>query len=95
MRGAFVGAVLAAALGLTGCMSTGVMAPPTGDSPAALEAYKIYASRCSSHIALPLVATHTCERTQPPPAQQPSAADMAGAIVKALIDAGVIPKPAP
>jgi hypothetical protein len=77
-------------------MSTGVMAPPTGDtSPAALEAYRIYATRCSSHVALPLVATHTCERLPPPQPQQPSAADMAGAIVKALIDAGVIPKPAP
>jgi hypothetical protein len=90
---AIMGVALVAALGLSGCMSTGAMAPPTGDSAAALEAYRIYASRCSSHVSLPLVASHTCERLQPPPPAPASASDMAAAIVKALIDAGVIPKP--
>jgi hypothetical protein len=83
-RAPLIAAVGAAAILLAGCLSTGGMAPPTGSSKEALEAYRIYASRCSSHVAIPLVATHTCERLRD------DTADLAAqtkALVAALVPA--------
>ena len=69
MRLITLGAVLAAALGLQACATAG-LGPPNADSAAGLEAYRIYAARCSSQFALPFTAAVNCERTAPDPAEQ-------------------------
>lgn len=82
---------------LAGC-ATANLGAPKGESDAAVEAYRIYAARCSSAFAWPLTASVTCERTQPAPDLAAQAKMIADAVVKgvtAALAAARTPDPEP